>query len=96
MRYAPRPAMTRYAVEKREGAYALVRAEAARAARHQIRAHFAAIGHPLVGDELYGGAAAPGLGRHALHASRARFDADASLSFDVASPLPEDMSLLLG
>src|SRR5690606_20728626 len=39
MRYAPRPALARYAVEKRVGSWALVRAEAPRAIRHQLRAH---------------------------------------------------------
>ncbi len=96
MRYAPRPATTRYRVEKREGKWALVRAEAAKAVRHQIRAHFAAIGHPLAGDALYGGEAVPALSRHALHASRVSLsDADPTLAFDVTSPLPEDMASLL-
>ena len=36
MRYAPRPASTRYAVERRVGKWALVRADAARAVRHQL------------------------------------------------------------
>lgn len=39
----------------------LVRATIQRGARHQIRAHLAAAGHPLVGDVLYGG---PGLPEH--------------------------------
>ncbi len=98
MRYAPRPAVTSFTVEKRAGSYALVRAHAARAVRHQIRAHFAALGHPLVGDALYGGAPAEGLARHALHAARVSFDGDgdASLAFDVTSPLPADMASLVG
>lgn len=97
MRYAPRPASTTYRVVRRVGAWALVQAEAKRAVRHQLRAHFAAIEHPLAGDQLYGGAAAEGLSRHALHASRVRFegDGDASLAFDVRSDLPEDMDSLL-
>ncbi len=35
---------------------------------HQIRVHLAAIGHPVLGDVLYGGPHVPGLGRPALHA----------------------------
>jgi 23S rRNA pseudouridine1911/1915/1917 synthase len=40
---------------------------------HQIRVHMASIGHPLVGDALYGGAEAVGLKRQALHAFRLGF-----------------------
>src|SRR4051812_27346343 len=85
MRYAPRPAVTTYRVERRVGPWALVRAEAARAVRHQLRAHFAAIEHPLAGDVLYGAPAVEGLGRHALHAARISYDGggDAELAFDV-------------
>lgn len=97
MRYAPRPATTQYEVEKRVGEWALVRAKAARAVRHQLRAHFAALGHPLAGDELYGGRTVPGLARHALHAARVRYagDGDAELAFDATSPVPEDMASLV-
>lgn len=97
MRYAPRPATTSYRVERRVGPWALVRAEAARAVRHQLRAHFAAIEHPLAGDVLYGGVAVEGLTRHALHAARISYDGggDAALAFDVTSPLPSDMAKLV-
>jgi len=63
---------------------------------HQIRAHFAAIGHPLTGDTTYGGAARYGLERQFLHAHRLSFQHPRSgerLGF--ASPLPGDLARAL-
>jgi 23S rRNA pseudouridine1911/1915/1917 synthase len=48
-----RPARTRFEVVRRFGAWTLVRAYPATGRNHQIRVHFAQIGHPLVGDEFY-------------------------------------------
>lgn len=96
MRYEPRPAATRFRVLRRTGAWALVEARVGKALRHQIRAHFAAIGHPLAGDELYGGPVIRALGRHALHAARVSWSGDGAVeAFDVEVPLPKDMAALV-
>jgi 23S rRNA pseudouridine1911/1915/1917 synthase len=96
MRYEPRPAGTRYRVLQRAGTWALVEASVGKALRHQIRAHFAAIGHPLAGDELYGGPVIRALGRHALHAARVAYPGgDGVDAFDASVPLPKDMASLL-
>ena len=95
-RYAPRPALTTYSIVSVHGRWALVEARAAKASRHQIRAHFAAIGHPLAGDTLYGGEVVAGLLRHALHAHYLAWSGDSKVpAFCVQSPLPPDMAELI-
>lgn len=96
-RNAPKPATTSYRVLRVSGDIALVEATAPSARRHQIRAHFAAIGHPLYGDTLYRGAALPGLERHALHAYRIAWPGDAVVpAFVVTSKLPDDLAKIAG
>ncbi|HEY5240062.1 MAG TPA: RluA family pseudouridine synthase [Polyangiaceae bacterium] len=96
MRYEPRPAVTHYRILRRAGTWALVEARVGKALRHQIRAHFAAIGHPLAGDELYGGPIIRALGRHALHAAQIIYSGGGGVpAFDVTVPLPKDMATLL-
>lgn len=63
---------------------------------HQIRAHFAAIGHPLVGDATYGGEPKYGLRRQFLHAHRLSFvhpESGERLAF--SSELPADLAAAL-
>ena len=78
-------------------AVSLVRVTLETGRTHQIRVHFAAIGHPLVGDPIYG-AGYPDLGiaRQALHAVRLRLVhpvSGAPLAFE--SPWPEDLAALV-
>jgi 23S rRNA pseudouridine1911/1915/1917 synthase len=63
---------------------------------HQIRAHFAAIGHPLAGDVTYGGAPRYGLRRQFLHAHRLAFaHPRTGASLDFRSSLPDDLEAAL-
>ncbi len=60
---------------------------------HQIRVHLAHLGHPLVADTLYGGQAALGLSRQALHATRLEFAHPASgQSMAIDCPPPIDFA----
>ncbi|MCY3578816.1 MAG: RluA family pseudouridine synthase [bacterium] len=62
---------------------------------HQIRVHLAAIGHPVLGDDLYGGPGAPDMSRPALHAHTLVFahpGTGEQLRFQVDPP--EDFSAL--
>ncbi len=96
-RYAPRPAHTTFTKLSEHDGYALVEARAGKAMRHQIRAHFAALGHPLVGDSLYGGPTVEGFSRHALHASLISWGGDAKVpAFTATSPLPADIAGIVG
>lgn len=86
-----RDAHTDYEVLTRGTNVALVRATAQTGRMHQIRAHFAHLGHPLVGDELYGGP--PSTNGHLLHASRILIDLGKPL--DIACPWPAARKALL-
>lgn len=88
-----RHAITHYVVENYYEDAALVRITLETGRTHQIRVHFAAIGHPVVGDVVYG-AKSHIISRQALHAAELRFTFDNELFF-FKSALPEDMAKLL-
>jgi 23S rRNA pseudouridine1911/1915/1917 synthase len=90
-------AQTGFTVLKRGERYTLLRAEAKTGRRHQVRAHLAYLGLPLVGDVLYGAPPCPELADgYFLHASRIRFPApDGRSTIDVEAPLPAERAQLL-
>lgn len=92
-RLAAKPARTELLEVTAIGAdYSLVVVSASAARRHQVRAHLAAIGHPLAGDTIYGGPVIEGLARHFLHASRIAFDHPSTRArIVVESPLPSEL-----
>lgn len=97
-----REALTRYRVTREFEKYSLLDVEIKTGRTHQIRVHFAAIGHAVVGDRTYGapariwlpGLSSPGptLDRHFLHAAHLSFWHPVEkrrLQFD--SPLPTEL-----
>ncbi len=64
-------AVTHYQVFKEEKGHSYVKCWLETGRTHQIRVHFSHIGHPLVGDRLYGGK--PLFKRQALHAAKLEF-----------------------
>ena len=62
---------------------------------HQIRVHMAYLGHPLLGDDMYGGSREK-IGRQALHCARLSLAHPVTgQPLALASPLPGDMARLL-
>ncbi len=91
-----REAQTEYKVLAFYGPATLVAAHPLTGRTHQIRVHFASIGHPVVGDPLYGRKDAYGLGRHFLHAYRLRFRRPSDEAIvELESPLPPELEALL-
>ena len=87
-----KPAMTRFELLDSAEQACLVRASLHTGRTHQIRVHMAHLGHPLVGDALYGGRPLGGLGRQALHAWRLALRHPVSGEpLDFRSPLPADI-----
>ncbi|HEY4070404.1 MAG TPA: RluA family pseudouridine synthase [Sphingomicrobium sp.] len=95
------PAKTRWRVIDRAGNRAAwVELQPLTGRTHQLRAHMAAIGHPIVGDAKYGGPEAfltGGISRKLhLHARRIRIDAPDGGKIDVTADLPAHIAETLG
>jgi len=91
-----REARTEYEIIAFYDANTLVAAHPLTGRTHQIRVHFASIGHPVVGDTVYGRRDAYRLGRFFLHAHRIRFHRPSDDELvELESPLPPELQALL-
>ncbi len=93
----PRPAETHFDVLRGYAQHTLLDVRIVTGVMHQIRAHLAFLGHPVVGDLLYGGPAMalPGLERHFLHAAAVGFERPEGGGARVESPLPRELEAAL-
>jgi 23S rRNA pseudouridine1911/1915/1917 synthase len=87
-----RAAWSEYRVLQRFASATLLEVRIGTGRTHQIRAHLSSIGHPVVGDTLYGAAGNSGLGRYFLHAHRIRFRRPSDgESVELVSPLAPEL-----
>lgn len=104
-----KPSRTEYTVQWAENGLSLAACVPVTGRTHQIRVHFASLGHPLAGDALYGGSRGR-IGRQALHCAKQTFAVPAGRrtaegflfeaplrlrEVTAESPVPPDMAALL-
>ena len=77
-----KPSRTEYTIIREENGLSLAACVPVTGRTHQIRVHFASIGHPLAGDDLYGGSRER-IARQALHCAKQSF------AVPVYTPLPD-------
>lgn len=93
-----REAATEYKVLKYLDGFSFCEAKPLTGRTHQIRAHFAAIGHPVVCDKIYSGkkfVCPAGLARQFLHAYKLEFISLSGAKIILESGLPEDLERTL-
>ena len=89
-------ARTRYETLWSDGKRALLRLELDTGRTHQIRVHMAHLGHPLVGDFLYGTEDSSLIARPALHSWRVAFRHPITgKELPFTAPMPADMEALV-
>lgn len=92
------PSVTHYKVLERyfESGYTLVELLLETGRTHQIRVHMSHIGHPVLGDWLYGGENVHLIERQALHAAKLSFTHPITKEkLKLEAPIPEDMRNVL-
>lgn len=88
-------AITHYEVLKNVNNYSVVKCILETGRTHQIRVHLAHIGHPLLGDTLYG-TSSPLISRQALHAYKVKFIHPISLkSIELTAKIPNDIENII-
>ena len=88
-------ALTRYKVLFRSDKNCIVSAEPITGRTHQLRVHFASLGCPITGDDLYGNESEY-ISRHALHASEISFPHPSSKEImQFSAPIHSDMRYLI-
>jgi 23S rRNA pseudouridine1911/1915/1917 synthase len=92
-----RPAVTHFRVLERFANATLLEVKIETGRTHQIRVHLAFIGHPVVGDLVYGLSenVAPGLSRQFLHASELAFNLPDGNRVRFAAPFPVELEHVL-
>lgn len=92
-----KPAVTHWEVVKRYRGYTHIRCRLETGRTHQIRVHLAYIGHPILGDTVYGAKKpVPGLTGQCLHATALEFIHPATgKKISLTCPLPEEFTRML-
>ncbi len=93
-----RRAVTEYKVVKRYDNYTLLEVMPKTGRKHQIRCHMVYLGHPIIGDKMYGFKGQPcpeGLARQFLHASYIKIKFPNGEYKEFNSELPEDLEKCL-
>ncbi|HVX48269.1 MAG TPA: RluA family pseudouridine synthase [Candidatus Saccharimonadales bacterium] len=87
-----KPALTNYKVLSHGNGYSLLELQPATGRTHQLRVHLHKLGHPIVGDELYGG---PKADRLYLHAERLEITLPSKQRRTFEVPVPAEFKELL-
>ncbi|MBP2645569.1 MAG: pseudouridine synthase, RluA family [Firmicutes bacterium] len=88
-------AITHYQIVETFGQYSLVQLRLETGRTHQLRVHLSHVGHPILGDDLYGGSRTD-IQRQALHAASLEFTHPITgENLALTSPLPTDITMLI-